>query len=227
MLKKITVPLMLVSLGIFAATCSIGCGSNSPAGGTGGKADGGGTGGKADAGPGTGGRGTGGGTGTGGRVDSGTDVTGTGGVGTGGRADSGTDVPGTDAGTDTPADMAANDAPADMSNADTGPADAPTDASFTAITCAMTRFQGNGDGTALSAADFCTIYLGVCATGARDAASATRTACEAAYTATSASDGGLYGNNGACKSVHVCNAYTTGNITLHCPHAEGMTPCAP
>jgi CHRD domain len=80
MLRKIAVPLMFVSLGLFSVTMySTGCGSDSPAGGTGGRGGtGGGTGGRG--GSGTGGVGT-GGAGTGGA--------GTGGAGTGGSATGG------------------------------------------------------------------------------------------------------------------------------------------
>jgi hypothetical protein len=242
MSKKVAVPLMLLSLGIFAVTQTSGCSSSNGNGGSGGaKADGG-TGGKTDAG--TGGRidagGTGGATGTGGRIDAGPDATGTGGMGTGGRIDAGPDMPADVPPADVPADLPASDVPADLPASDVPmdrPAsdvptdrpltDAPTDASFIATTCAMQRFMLNGDGTALSPADFCTIYLSVCNIGGRDASTPTRASCEAAYSATSGADGGAYGNNGACKSVHVCNAYNTGMTAVHCPHAEGAAICSP
>ncbi len=76
MSKTVSLPLFLLSLGIFSATCTVGCGSSSPGGGTGGHS-------------GTGGVATGsGGTGVGGHVDSGTDA----GVGGASATDGGMDI---------------------------------------------------------------------------------------------------------------------------------------
>jgi hypothetical protein len=256
MSKKVAVPLMLLSLGIFAVTQTAGCGSSSNGGGTGGaKADGG-TGGKgtggttADAGTGgrgtggttadagTGGRGTGGttadagtgGMGTGGRVDGGTGGMGTGGVGTGGRIDAGGDVIGTGGmGTGGSTPDAAPDAPAifDGPTAFDGPGDA-SPQSRAAVLCPS--FPGGATSAAngsMEPSDFCAIFDALCGT-TLDAGN-----CLARYTAsrnTAVNASQPYGTIGTCESVHVCNVYNimtdAGNAT-HCPHAAGLVLCLP
>jgi hypothetical protein len=255
MSNKVAIPLMLVSLGIFAATHSIGCSSGSSGGGTGGAA----TGGHADAGSGTGGKG-----GTGGTGGSAVGGHGGGDGGTGGGGISGTDAgldtrldatdapvdapidsPGdaprdttaaTDVAPDAPRDTATDtatgtDAPRDVAT-DTGPADTGArDTGTTGLERAATLCPGFPADTTASMlpADFCTIYLSLCTSG-RDATRPDMTSCIASYTASRGTVITTNGTVGACESYHICNAWNLGSPTVsteatHCPHAEGLALC--
>jgi len=193
---------MLVSLGIFVATCNTGC-SSSPSGGSGGTD--GGTGGKGGtAGTGTGGKGGTAGTGTGGAAgsstggrDGGTDA-GAGGTttdaGTGGRDAAGTDAgaggtgtggtAGTGAGGTAGTGAGGTDAGA-TGGRDAGPdsptdtptdiaMDAPTDAPIprAAMLCPSYPPAGFVPGASMSATDFCTIYVQLCLGANRDGGAA-------------------------------------------------------
>ena len=131
---------------------------------------------------------------------------------------------GTDGGTDVPKDTATDlasdlvsDAPADTTT-DTGGANL-------AVLCPGAPGDAGRSGatTAMSAADFCAVYLQTCTGGINpDGGPTTLSACMTAYNAL------VYDNTKMCRSYHVCNAavYFPTAMPLHCGHANGNPPCA-
>jgi hypothetical protein len=91
-----------------------------------------------------------------------------------------------------------------------------------AATCTVTDSNGTN---ALSAAAFCTNLIANCPNLPADYADTTT--CMATYTASATVNGRQH-----CQSYHLCWGVEglpngTPNPTTHCPHAEGMGPCAP
>jgi hypothetical protein len=76
---------------------------------------------------------------------------------------------------------------------------------------------------AMTATDFCTLFLQVCsgADSPADGGFTSETDCEAAYTDL------LYQTTRECRSYHVCNAaaYVPSSAALHCGHAVGILLC--
>jgi hypothetical protein len=76
---------------------------------------------------------------------------------------------------------------------------------------------------ALTAAEFCQLYLETC-TGVSNPAGGytTLTDCETAYARFS------FESTRECRSYHLCNSasYDTPNVVVHCMHAVGIGMCA-
>src|SRR5436190_1257037 len=91
-------------------------------------------------------------------------------------------------------------------------------------TCATSPpFMSMDAAGVFTAADFCTLYNGICM--GTDAATGymTREMCLATY-------GALSADKLHCRSYHICNASNSSTataITTHCGHASGMAPCTP
>jgi hypothetical protein len=79
------------------------------------------------------------------------------------------------------------------------------------------------DSPAMTAAEFCQLYLETC-TGAASPPNtyATEAECERAY------DGLTFETTRQCRSYHLCNsaAYDPKNDVLHCRHTIGLDMCA-
>jgi hypothetical protein len=107
---------------------------------------------------------------------------------------------------------------------DAGPTDAPADSgvSLSAL-CPAAPNMRNAMTTAMSAADFCAIYLATCE-GANmpDGGYTALAACMTAY------NGLQFDTTRECRSYHVCNAavYGVAIAATHCGHSIGIGLCA-
>ena len=76
---------------------------------------------------------------------------------------------------------------------------------------------------AMTAAEFCQLYLQTCTGAASPPNSyATEAECERAY------DNFAFETTRECRSYHLCNSavYDTKNVALHCRHSIGLDMCA-
>jgi len=200
MLKKLAVPFLTLSLVAFGCSSST---STPKDGGTGGAA-GSGAGGKGGS---AGGAGGAAGSGAGGAAGSG--AGGAAGSGAGGVADAGP-----------------QDRPGTGGTTDAGGVDAPlsTAAMAVAAMCGVDGGTGsNMDVAMFTPEQFCTLFTELCGSLATNAALKVMGTCVTTYmgwTSTTSNEG-MHGQQG-CRSYHLCNAFNTKNLTLHCPHAEGL-----
>jgi hypothetical protein len=83
--------------------------------------------------------------------------------------------------------------------------------------------QRMASSSAMTAAEFCEVYMQTC-TGSKAPPGSyiTQAECEAAFTGLS------FDSTRECRSYHLCNsaAYDSGNGLLHCGHAVGINGCA-
>jgi hypothetical protein len=82
--------------------------------------------------------------------------------------------------------------------------------------------QRNATSSAMTAAEFCEVFMQTC-TGSKapPVSYITQAECEAAFT------GLMFESTRECRSYHVCNsaAYDTSQGLLHCGHAVGVNGC--
>jgi len=206
MLKKLLIPCLFVAAAI--AINSGGCGSSS-GGGTAGK--GGSAGAKAGSGGGAGSTGsagaTAGATGSAGATAGATGSAGAtaGATGSAGATAGATGSAGATAGATGSAGATAGSTGSGGSTTDGGGTDAPLPQ------CTSTTATS----TAMSASDFCKIYIATCGTSRTGYTSEAE--CETSY--------GAVTTQKMCRSYHLCNAVSTHDTATHCPHAVGIGQC--
>lgn len=82
--------------------------------------------------------------------------------------------------------------------------------------------QRTANSSAMTAAEFCEVYMQTCSgSKAPPGSYITQAECEEAYS------GLMFDSTRECRSYHLCNSasYDTSNGLLHCGHAFGSTLC--